>query len=210
MSEMREMPNCKTWRKELIHLRGKAAAEIMDKAEKRFWKLYSERTRYKNKALVQHLEENILPSLAVYQALKAHGDETEQAYQTVYDLNITLMAPNRRFFEFLGRFRWFYGLIKRLTPKIMKRSFPENAWEMEWVELSDEVVAFNLHSCFYLDTLRKYGAEELAPMFCSLDDYIYTDVSPHVRWGRTQTLAAGGEFCDFRYYRVRPGEEPKQ
>jgi hypothetical protein len=85
----------------------------------------------------------------------------------------------------------------------MRSSFPPQGWDTEWVEVSSQAVAFNLHRCFYVDVLTEYGAAELTPFYCRLDDLIYEDVSPHVRWDRTKTLGRGDDCCDFRFTRVR-------
>jgi hypothetical protein len=74
---------------------------------------------------------------------------------------------------------------------------------MVWIENSAELVAFDIHRCFYLDVLTAYDAPELTPLYCHLDDLLVENVSPYMRWARTQTLGRGGVCCDFRYRRVR-------
>ena len=85
----------------------------------------------------------------------------------------------------------------------MRRSFPEESWETEWVETSAEALAFNMRSCFYLDVLQAYGVQELAIQYYWMDDLIYKDLSPYVGWVRQGTLGRGGNGCDFRFERVR-------
>lgn len=63
-------------------------------------------------------------------------------------------------------------------------------------------MAFNLHTCLYLDVLRLHKAEELTPVFCHLDDVMMQDVG-FVRWDRTQTQGLGAAYCDFRWTRQR-------
>jgi hypothetical protein len=44
--------------------------------------------------------------------------------------------------------------------------------------------------------LKKYGAPELLPLFCELDDLVYGGI-PNIRWDRTKTIGRGGGVCDF-------------
>lgn len=66
-----------------------------------------------------------------------------------------------------------------------------------------ERIAFNLHSCFYRETLTAYGAPELTASFCRLDDVMYEEASPYMSWDRTMTLGQGGTHCDFCFTHVR-------
>jgi hypothetical protein len=75
----------------------------------------------------------------------------------------------------------------------------------EVVEDSALCFAANTYRCFILDTLTEYGAPELTTLYCKTDDWL-AEALPGVRWQRTTTLAAGGECCDFRWYRA--GQEP--
>ena len=116
------------------------------------------------------------------------------------------VAPNRRFMERLGRLPFFYGLMRVLVKPMMRRTLPAAGWETEWVEISGNVLAFNMTRCFYLDVLEGYGVPELTALYCKMDDLIYEDVSPYVKWDRKRTLGRGDECCDFRYERVRRGD----
>jgi hypothetical protein len=80
------------------------------------------------------------------------------------------------------------------------RAAPEG-WSTTWLEDSPARVAYDLTGCFYLDTLTAYGAPELTPSFCRMDDLLYGRLE-RARWGRTGTLARGDARCDFRFTRV--------
>ena len=58
----------------------------------------------------------------------------------------------------------------------------------------------SINGCVYFETLSAYGAPELGTIFCALDNFVFDEVSPYIRWERTQTIARGGELCDFRFY----------
>jgi hypothetical protein len=56
-----------------------------------------------------------------------------------------------------------------------------------------------MHHCFYIQVLAYYGAVELTPVFCKLDDYLMAAMPASIKWGRTQTMGLGAECCDFRW-----------
>ncbi|MBT3339123.1 MAG: L-2-amino-thiazoline-4-carboxylic acid hydrolase [Anaerolineae bacterium] len=169
----------------------------------RIRKIDSEREKYAQKALEKHFGENILPTLALYLVLKEKDAEgalvlTEKITNEMYDIG-------RKWMAFFGRFPFFYWLIQKMTPGMMKRIFPPEGWDVEWLEGSKKQVAFNMHTCFYLNSLTEYNAAELTPIFCGLDDLIYDEVSPHLLWKRTGTLGHGDTYCDFRF--INPKQE---
>jgi hypothetical protein len=81
----------------------------------------------------------------------------------------------------------------------MDKIFPEPGWQFEMVADDEESLAFNMRHCFYLDILNYYGAPELTPVFCKLDDILMAAMPPSIKWGRTQTIGQGAECCDFRW-----------
>jgi hypothetical protein len=198
------MPHAGLWRQELAGLLGPGPSQgIMARVEARYADLYAGRTHYDNRALRQHLEENILPGLALYQVLREDGHHTDAALKTVERLFAADLMRRRRSLERLGRLPFFFALLRAVTRRFMARNFPPEGWEVEWPDAGRDVVAFDMQSCFYLDVLTEYGAPELTPVYCRLDDLIYEDLSPHVRWERTKTLGRGDDCCDFRFRRAR-------
>lgn len=91
-----------------------------------------------------------------------------------------------------------YPLVRRVIPRQM-RLFPSSGWQIEWVENSRRRVAFNIRRCFYLDVLTRYGAPELTPAFCDLDNIPGEMLKPNVVFERKSTLGRGAACCDFCY-----------
>ena len=179
------------------------AREIIEEAGRRYSGLYSSRKEYANQALRRHLEENVLPGVALYMALLADANTREKA-MALFEVAIEAWAASQRqSLERLARLPVYYWLMRAVIKPMMRRNFPEDGWETEWVETSGEALAFNMKSCFYLDALGTYGVQELAIQYCRMDDLIYKDLSPHVRWVRQGTLGRGDNGCDFRFERVR-------
>ena len=108
----------------------------------------------------------------MYQALRGIDYDQEEALTVVESLYQESMRASRRFFEFLGRTPLIYHLIRGTVRRFMRSSFPPEGWQVEWVEVSADRVDFNMHNCYYVDKLNRYGAPELAPVYCDLDDHI--------------------------------------
>jgi hypothetical protein len=60
-----------------------------------------------------------------------------------------------------------------------------------------------MKSCFYFDTFSKYGMPELTASFCRVDDLTYGNMSSHVKWQRSKTMASGADSCDFCFLPVK-------
>jgi hypothetical protein len=87
--------------------------------------------------------------------------------------------------------------------------FAPQGWELEWIADGDDLVAFDVVRCFYVDATEAYGSPELAVVFCALDDFSSDALGPGVASVRAQTLAQGGDKCVFRFRRAAPrGDMP--
>ncbi len=181
------------------------AEEVNQRVIARIKKIEREREKYPQKALEKHFGENILPILALYLVLKEDHSSPEDVLELTRKVTEEMYTIGRKRMAFIGQFPFFYRVIQKLTPQMMKSAFPKEGFDIEWLEVSKKQVVFNMHACFYLDSLTKYGVPELTPVFCGLDDLIYDGVSPHLRWQRTGTLGRGDAYCDFRF--INPQEE---
>jgi hypothetical protein len=202
----RRMPRLAAWQRAMATTRGKVgAATVAAMIQTRYDQLYAGRTRFSSPPLRDHLENGILPALALYQTLlELGGDRSSALAEALAEVEALFRAVYGRYSKGLalfGRLPNAFGLLRRLTPREME-AFPHPAgWEVEWLEDSDECLAFDMHRCFYLNVLTAYGAPELTPLFCLADDLLYESLSPTIRWLRTGTLARGDDRCDFRWCR---------
>lgn len=181
------------------------ARRLAGRLEQQYARLLSQQPLPQNPALKDHLTNNILPGLALYQVLleENHGDrqaalaEIEQIFRAwTFSRFGLLLAP-------LKVLPTPFGLFKMAYSQRMK-AFPSEGWDFQSVEDSDQRVAFNATRCFYLNTLKAYGAPELTPAFCKMDDDMAELLPPSVRFVRPHTLGRGDEVCDFQYCRVKP------
>lgn len=151
-----------------------------------------------------HLEQHILPGLVLYQVLLAEkGDQAAALAEVEMLLHAGAVRSSLR--KATAALKYLpepFMLIRLVTRAAMRFGFPASGWETEWIEDSDQRVAFNIHRCFYLNTLTTYGAPELTRLFCRMDDVVYEALPPSIQWERTGTLGRGDEVCDFCYRHV--------
>jgi len=200
------MPNLKVWQRALIEKHGEVQGAILAaRTQARYQALYNERPHFTHPALRWHLEQKILPGLALYQVLSQEKSDHDAVLAEVGSL---LEIGSRAFSRFVNVYRYLplpFAVMRHLF-KASLLAYPRQGWDIEQVENSKTSFAFNVHRCFYLDVFTAYDAPELTALYCSLDDLLYAPWSPSIRWERTKTLGRGDDYCDFRYSR---GERKK-
>jgi hypothetical protein len=208
MARQHGMPNLKTWQRALIEKHGEVQGAILAaRAQARYEVLYNERPHFTHPALRWHLEQNILPGLALYQVLREENNERDAALAETGSL--LAIGLTSRVLNNLMKMRKYLPLPFAIFRQILRVSllaYPQQGWDIEQVEDSERSFAFNIHRCFYLDVLTAYGAPELTAVFCQLDDLAYAALPPSIRWERTKTLGRGDSCCDFRWSRVEPAQ----
>lgn len=192
------------WQERMQQERGPHHTEdLLIALRHRYERLYATRPGLSDPALRWHLEQNILPGLALYRTLIEYADmQPEAAYRCTESYLACAARGQQRRIAIFGRLPWLFGLFRRGLRWIMARQFPASEWQITWVEDSPQCIGFDLHTCFYHSTLSAYGAPELTPAFCHVDDVNFIALSPAIRFERTKTLGRGDEVCDFRYYRA--------
>ncbi len=77
------------------------------------------------------------------------------------------------------------------------------AYDLEELELTPEVYAYNITRCRYAEMYRLLGLADLgAALSCQRDFKLVEGFNPGLRLERTQTIMEGGAFCDFRIKKV--------
>lgn len=200
-----DLPALPVWQYVLKKHHGNLQAlRLAEQIRKRYHELLVEHPLPENPVLRRHATQNILPGLALYQVLlKEYGGDQQAALAEVDEAlrawtlkrNRFMLAPLKFIPEPFGLFKMGFGL--------QMRSFPAEGWDFEYIERSDERIAFNATRCFYLDTLRTYGAPELTASFCKSDDVMAELLPSSIIFVRPHTLGRGDALCDFQYCRVR-------
>jgi hypothetical protein len=174
----------------------------MARAEAHYHALFAARPRFSHRALRSALARHILPGLALYQTFREAGVDQESALEeTEGPLVDSLSAPTRKLIKLLRYVPDSFVGFRRAAHWVMRWSFPPAGWDVHIVEDGDQRLALDIKRCFVLETLKAYGAGELTSLYCAVDDRIYEELAPAIRWERTQTLARGGSLCDFSWRR---------
>jgi len=196
-------PRLRAWQQSLRKEYGPVDAAFFGaKVQSRYEELYARRPRFCRRALRAHLEENILPGVALYQTLLGEGLNPNAALDMITDLNRAVILQKYGRFKPLARLPIFFPLFRWIVRGMMRFNFPPEGWDTEWVEDSPRRMAFNLHSCFYHRVLSYYGVPELTAIFCDSDDEMMEAFGPAVRFERSTTIGRGGALCDFCYRAV--------
>ena len=194
------IPHLEIWQQALADQRGEFEAAILaGRVQARYDELYASRPRFPQRILRFHLDMLILPGLALYQTLLEESDDAEAV---LAEMEWIFEATFSRFFRFMllvDRAPRSFALFRRTARTTLRHVFPPEGWERETIEDSDRAFAFDMHSCFYLNVLTAYGAPELTPLYCRMDELLYEKLPPVINWQRTKTLGRGGDCCDFRW-----------
>lgn len=139
--------------------------------------------------------------LAVYRAMREHGKAPGESWEICHE------AIRRRMEKFSKIKRW---LLKYLMySRFLKRRVKGRADRHEQLRFGDFEVRYLIGDggefdwgvdyveCGNYNFMKAQGAEEFAPYVCMSD----IALSDALGWGliRTQTIADGCEFCDFRF-----------
>lgn len=200
----RRMPYLDVGQQVLAETRGEVKAALLAaRVQARYDELYAHRPHFHHPALRQHLEEGTLPALAFYQTLREENDDQEAALAEMDRILAALVerSGRRKLVQIIGRLPDPFAVLRIANRWAMKRVYPPEGWRFEWVEDSDQCIAYDARECFYLNMLTAYGAPELLAHLCVADDLLFGDL-PGIAWERTKTLGRGDDRCDFRFCRT--------
>ncbi len=96
------------------------------------------------------------------------------------------------------------AMLPALSPDALAEQAPKLAQSMFNAEgqgrLTDQgAFVFEVERCRFVELLGAVDAAHLAPLFCQADDVFFDGVRRPVVLHRSQTLASGGQCCDFRF-----------
>lgn len=184
------------------------AAFFVGKLQQRYEVLYSERPRFSDRKLQTHVDELIIPILALYQGLIEKTGDAERSLVEVHELMTRVVSgKSQKIIPLLQYFSDPFSMMRRAVRLVNKTVFPASGWDIEYIQDDTEAIAFNIHKCLFMNIFTAYGVPELTKVLCQFDDDIAELFPPQILWQRRSTLARGAELCDFRYLR---GIEEKQ
>lgn len=206
-SRPRRMPYLGIGQQVLAETRGKVKAALLAaRVQARYDELHAQRPRFHHPALRRHLEEGILPGLALYQILREDNDDQDAVLAEIDRILAAMVerSGRRQLVQVMARLPEPFAILRIANRWAMKLVYPPEGWRFEWVEDSDQCIAYDARECFYVDVLTAYGAPELVAHLCTVDDLLFGDL-PGISWERTKTLGRGDDRCNFRFCRAIEG-----
>jgi hypothetical protein len=146
--------------------------------------------------------------LAMYRSLQERGASVEEAARLIYLGTASFYngLPMRWLMRWGGR--RYRGQkrqeqVRHAAAVSQARRYPDD-WVFEVVEGDGQDFDFGLDytECGLLKYLKREGAPELAPYLCWTDYPMFGSMG--MKLVRTETLAQGGQRCDFRVSRGKP------
>lgn len=145
----------------------------------------------------RHLESQILPGIAAYEALRIVMPQ-EEALQAVHGFVEERAWKLRKIILGLMRLPGLYRRVPDIFAKKTPRLFGASAgFAATEIRTSGGVWRIDMTKCPYHDACVRYGCPELCHCFCDSDDITYNEMHPKLLWHRTTTLGRGGDRCDF-------------
>ena len=177
---------------------GKEKADrIAGVAQKRYEELCEENSS-DSKALRSHSYTRIYPGIAVYEALRGEGTESEKAVWYIREYFQRFAAKLE---PHIQRSLKIPGLARRIPKiffKMTQKAFGTDVgFEYEFPESQGNEIRANMVRCPYFEICRRYGCPEITVAFCDSDDATYGNMHPKLKWRRSKTLGRGADCCDF-------------
>lgn len=148
-------------------------------------------------------QKQILPAFALYDALKAKGYSEDKAVEVVERV---VVGVAKKFLKYTVPVIHPKALNKtnqsnreQFFARIVDR-FPNTFGALN-VEKSDkgEAYHFTVNACLFARYCKQLNYNNLASIFCRADKAYFDSHQPLINFSRTETLAADGKACDFKF-----------
>lgn len=147
----------------------------------------------------QHLEGTILPTVAIYKALREI--DPENALPAAHAIMMELCQMGGAIVGRVMKLPGMQALFMWVLPKMADKMFGEACgFRFENYEAGKRLLKMDMTACPYCRYAQKLGCPELMEVFCDSDFATYGNL-PGIRFERTQTLGTGGCCCDFKFSR---------
>ena len=174
----------------------------VDKRMKQLRQLYGGAT----KGMRFHLENQIIPGIAVYETL-CRVMPREEAVAVFHGYVEKRAWREKKLFLRLMQLPGLYRRVPGLFTKYTRRLFGERAgFSFTEIDTSKGAWRIDMTRCPYHDACVRCGCPELCHCFCDSDDITYDHLHKRLYWHRTKTLGRGDDCCDF-CLRIREEEK---
>lgn len=176
--------------------------EILQKTKALYQELLDTADDRGSAAVRDHLERGLFPPMAYYQALCTMGFPPEQALEYVRRETRKAAEAKREEMKRLAALPFAYTIYRMGVKRHMRRHFPDEGWQTEWVRRDGREIHFNLRRCLYWELTQAHGCPELCCVYCEKDEISFSGLMPGIRFERSGTLGNGADCCDFHFRRV--------
>jgi hypothetical protein len=174
--------------------------KIYAAAETKLGELLAEMDCRGSKAIEKHMRKNMLPILAYYMALRnVKAMSKTEAKENVLLVTQRQALAGMKKYRKLGHMPLGYIFFRLFAKFVVKRNYPSEGWNIKWPSSGKREVWFNMHSCVYYETMKKYHCPELCSVFCANDTTAFRGLQPNIDFVRTGTIAGGKSYCDFHF-----------
>ena len=171
---------------------------LLEEVYKRTAQLIKE-NRNVNKEKMNHFKQ-ILPSIAFYEVLLKKEKSKTKAIEIYEKWCFIKIEKMSKMIQNVLKIPGLYSNIPRVMKFLINKVFG-NLAGFDYIERNQkDGFAVDMIVCPYVETCKKYKCPELAYIFCKSDDICYSNMHPKLVWGRTKTLARGGNCCDFKLW----------
>ena len=138
----------------------------------------------------------ILPSAALYLALRAHAPEQAlplmRSYGTKMGEKVAGIVHTITSIPGVSKLMW-----KNASRLMRNSSSPEKGYTRRIVSETSELVGVDILSCPLHDAAVKIGVPEAVLLVCAMDK-AYMSGFKHIRYTRTTSVGEGDKCCDYR------------
>ena len=143
-----------------------------------------------------HAENFIFPAAAAGIALKEVTDP-ENTYRIINEAAAVNCEKMHRSLEKMMKVPGMADVFVKAWDPVSRKMFGKDAgFENRFYEKKKGEYRMDILACPYQKYLKELGCGELGTIFCENDERTYGNL-PHICFERTQTLASGGDCCDF-------------
>ena len=162
--------------------------EIYSQACERLTSMLENADYRNNESIKEHIVKNMFPMIAYYLTLQGHGYSKEEAYSLTLKETQKAAHIEKDKNATLAKLPFAYKLFKLFSKGVIKKKYPIEGWETEWVRFDDKEIHINFTSCIYLDMTTNYGCPELCTVFCKNDTVTFSGYEPRFTLSEPERL----------------------
>ena len=150
------------------------------------------------------LKKLALPTIAVYRTMLSLGYEPDEALKIIKNSLVNIAKKITMPYRIMSYLPFSYQILRlEFNPKFYELIFPSPAWISKVIENSSDKIVVYFNSCFFYKVFTHYGAPELTPSLCNMDNIMFSGLSKIVEFKRTKILGNGDEVCNFQLIRKK-------